>query len=136
MNIFDKIVHRREKASVVYETPDVLCILDAYPTTLGHILVLPKTKSTHLLETSITTLQVLVETSQMIGKKLMDMEDVTGINILTNCGKSAGQTVDTTHVHVIPRRDGDNVDITKHVSKPLEEKDSAIVLDHFNSFAG
>ncbi len=32
---------------------------------------------------------------------------VTGFNIGTNCGKSAGQSIMHAHIHLIPRRDGD-----------------------------
>jgi ATP adenylyltransferase len=34
---------------------------------------------------------------------------VTGFNIGTNSGASAGQTVLQAHIHLIPRRDGDCV---------------------------
>jgi diadenosine tetraphosphate (Ap4A) HIT family hydrolase len=34
---------------------------------------------------------------------------VTGFNIGTNSGVSAGQTVLQAHIHLIPRRDGDCV---------------------------
>jgi ATP adenylyltransferase len=32
---------------------------------------------------------------------------VTGFNMGTNCGESAGQTIWHAHIHLIPRRDGD-----------------------------
>ena len=32
---------------------------------------------------------------------------ITGFNIGTNCGESAGQTIFHAHLHLIPRREGD-----------------------------
>jgi diadenosine tetraphosphate (Ap4A) HIT family hydrolase len=40
---------------------------------------------------------------------LRDAPSVTGFNIGTNSGASAGQTVLQAHIHLIPRRDGDCV---------------------------
>ena len=34
-------------------------------------------------------------------------ETITGFNVGTNCGESAGQTKFHAHIHLIPRRDGD-----------------------------
>ena len=40
--------------------------------------------------------------------RIIEKDDsVTGFNIGTNIGKSAGQTIFHAHMHLIPRRDGD-----------------------------
>ena len=41
-------------------------------------------------------------------KRIMEKDDsVTGFNIGTNIGESAGQTIFHAHIHLIPRRNGD-----------------------------
>jgi ATP adenylyltransferase len=41
-------------------------------------------------------------------KKILSNDPtVTGFNIGTNSGESAGQTIFHAHIHLIPRRDGD-----------------------------
>jgi diadenosine tetraphosphate (Ap4A) HIT family hydrolase len=48
---------------------------------------------------------------RMIADQLREGDpSVTGFNIGTNCGASAGQTVFHAHIHLIPRRDGDSDD--------------------------
>jgi len=49
-----------------------------------------------------------VENLIMKLKDLITQKDpsVTGFNIGTNVGKSAGQTLFHAHIHLIPRRDG------------------------------
>ena len=43
-----------------------------------------------------------------VAKNIIDKDfQPTGYNIGMNCGKDAGQTVMHSHIHLIPRRDGD-----------------------------
>jgi diadenosine tetraphosphate (Ap4A) HIT family hydrolase len=47
---------------------------------------------------------------------------VSGFNIGMNCGKSAGQSVYHAHIHLIPRRDGDQENPQGGVRKIFPDK--------------
>ena len=81
---------------------------DAFPVTKLHTLVIPKR---HVADYFELTKEEQADIQTLIQKhheiiKLEDMS-VTGFNMGINIGVSAGQTVFHTHVHLIPRRDGD-----------------------------
>ncbi|NIO19566.1 MAG: HIT domain-containing protein, partial [Candidatus Aenigmarchaeota archaeon] len=49
-------------------------------------------------------------------------QSVTGFNIGSNGGASAGQTIFHAHIHLIPRRDGDTPDPRGGVRGVIPEK--------------
>lgn len=81
---------------------------DAFPVTALHTLVIPKR---HVADYFELTQEEQADIQTLIQKhhELIKLEDmsVTGFNMGINIGASAGQTVFHTHVHLIPRRDGD-----------------------------
>lgn len=48
--------------------------------------------------------------------------NIEGLNILQNNGKVAGQTVFHFHLHLIPRYEDDQVDITWKALKPTDDE--------------
>ena len=126
MCIFCKIIDHEIPSSVVYEDDDVLAILDVSQVTCGHTLVMPKKHVANILEADEETVQKCIVTAKRLAKQIVDNTGATGVNILTNCGESAGQSVDHLHFHIIPRYDeNDAIEITFHES---EEQDLAEVL--------
>ena len=82
---------------------------DGYPVTEGHLLIIPLR---HAPDWLAMTEQELRDSEALIRKlagriKTRDAT-VTGFNIGTNIGTSAGQTVFHSHIHLIPRREGDS----------------------------
>ncbi|MCR9219115.1 MAG: HIT domain-containing protein [Alphaproteobacteria bacterium] len=89
---------------------DELCvgILDGYPVTEGHVLVIPKRHVQDyfgLVQPELNSINRML--SQQRARLVDEDPSITGFNIGMNCGASAGQTVNHCHVHLIPRRDGD-----------------------------
>ena len=81
---------------------------DGYPVTEGHLLIVPLRHTADWLSMTaqeIRDSEVLIR--NLIEKFRQEESSVTGFNIGTNIGESAGQTVFHAHVHLIPRRDGD-----------------------------
>jgi len=96
------------KSEIIARHDSVCAINDKYPVTKDHILIIPVKHSEDFF--SLTTDERRdAEKLLLIMKKRISQKDssVTGFNIGTNCGKSAGQTVFHAHIHLIPRRDGD-----------------------------
>jgi diadenosine tetraphosphate (Ap4A) HIT family hydrolase len=84
---------------------------DGFPVTPGHLLIVPLR---HVPDCFSMTRQEVCDSLTLIRKLVekIKQEDpsVTGCNIGTNAGVSAGQTIAHAHIHLIPRRDGDTRD--------------------------
>ena len=102
-DIFCRIIDGEIPSSKVYEDDDVLAILDISQTTKGHTLVMPKKHYDDFLSTPPETLHKVLDVAQRIGQAEMAILGAQGVNILTNVGPVAGQSVIHFHVHVIPR---------------------------------
>jgi len=93
---------------VVEEHNSVFAILDKYPVSEGHHLVIPKR---HVADWFTMTAQERREGEELtrVLKNRLEMDDktITGFNVGMNTGESAGQTIFHAHIHLIPRRDGD-----------------------------
>jgi ATP adenylyltransferase len=100
---FDQIKDR-----IVSEYGLVVAIKDNYPVSNGHILIISKNHSTNYFEMTTQEKQDAdVLLSELRIRILKEDPSVTGFNVGMNCGESAGQTIFHTHIHLIPRRDGD-----------------------------
>lgn len=103
MCIFCKIVNKEIPSSCVYEDDKVMAFLDLSQVTLGHTLVVPKQHFESFLDCDEETLAHLMKVSKMLANTLVNKLDAKGMNILSNAGEIAGQTVHHFHVHLIPR---------------------------------
>lgn len=105
-NIFAKIIRREMPCVKVYEDANILAILDAFPQSEGHVLVMPKAPSRNLLETHAKDIGRLFGTTQRIATAVKAALKPDGIRIMQFNGPAAGQTVFHTHVHIVPCYDG------------------------------
>jgi ATP adenylyltransferase len=97
-----------EKKRVVEENNLAYVILDKYPVTEGHCLIIPKRHSQDYFQVSqpeVNAIHQLIHASQ---ERIRSSDSrILGFNIGLNCGEAAGQTIMHTHLHLIPRREGD-----------------------------
>lgn len=107
-DVFCKIIDGEIPSTKVYEDDDVLAILDISQTTKGHTLVMPKKHYANMLECPQDLLHKVMDVAQRIGQAEMMLFGASGINVLTNVGEVAGQSVPHFHVHVIPRYHGND----------------------------
>ena len=96
------------KDRILFENEFGYAILDGYPVTDYHSLVIPKR---HVEDYFGLTKDELLAADELI-KKLKDFilskdKSVSGFNIGMNAGEDAGQTVFHCHIHLIPRRKKD-----------------------------
>jgi len=101
--IFCKIVRGEIPCYKVYEDADVLAFLDLSQTTKGHTLVIPKEHFDNILYTPEDVMGKVMRAAQKIAQAEVTTLGAEGVNILTNAGTMAGQTVMHFHVHIIPR---------------------------------
>lgn len=111
--IFCKIACHEIGSKIVYEDDLCMALLDLSQTTDGHTLVIPKKHYANFLEVDSKTLSHLMKVSQELANKIVTKLDAKGVNILTNTGSVAGQTVMHFHIHIIPRyNEADDIAIT------------------------
>lgn len=104
--IFCKIAAGEIPSRKIYEDDDVLAFLDIAQVTIGHALVISKRHYDNFLTIPKTRMHKLMNVAQRIGQAQVRQLHATGVNILTNVYKPAGQSVFHVHVHVIPRYGG------------------------------
>jgi len=89
------------------ESKDSLAILDGFPLTDGHTLVIPKRHVLSVFELPQQQLNDLAAVVAKVRQVLKAKYQPDGFNVGVNDGLAAGQTIAHAHVHVIPRRKGD-----------------------------
>ena len=92
-----------KKIVKIYEDDDVFAIFDKYQDFLGHILVIPKNHYDNILLVPEKISRKLLDIALLIGRIEKKFFKASGMNIVTNIGKTANQTIMHCHVHVIPR---------------------------------
>lgn len=107
---------------VVYENAFVFAILDEYPVSKGHVLIIPKRHVKDYFELSIEEKQAIDESIAWLKERLDSMYHPDGYNIGINNGEAAGQTVMHAHVHLIPRYHGDMKDPRGGIRGVIPEK--------------
>jgi len=113
MTIFGKIIAGEIPCYKVYEDDDVLAFLDISQVTAGHTLVVPKKHVDDIFGYDETTAQKVLLKLPMIARAIKNSNPkISGINIQSNNGPSAGQTVIYSHWHLIPRYDDDGLTST------------------------
>ena len=113
-NIFAKILRGEMPAAMITEDDDAIAIMDAFPQTRGHCLVIPKAPSRNLLEADPKDLPAVIDLVQKIAQAVNAAFDPDGIIISQFNGAPAGQTVFHTHVHILPRYN--MADMAEHAS--------------------
>jgi histidine triad (HIT) family protein len=105
--IFCKIVAGELPARIVDEDERTVAFMDIAPATRGHALVIPRAHAGDLLSVEQDDLRAVALAAQRLAVRAKDRLGASGVNLLNSCGASAWQTVFHFHVHVIPRYDGD-----------------------------
>jgi ATP adenylyltransferase len=90
------------------EHGSVFAMKDNYPVTKGHHLIIPYRHTENYFSMTKIERDDSTELIRVLKNKLEQKDPtITGFNIGMNSGESAGQTVMHSHIHLIPRRDGD-----------------------------
>jgi ATP adenylyltransferase len=89
------IVHRGEHCFV---------ILNAYPYTNGHVMIVPLQHTAELRKLDMPAAAEMMELSQRMESLLRKLYQPEGINLGMNIGKAAGAGIaDHIHMHILPR---------------------------------
>lgn len=111
--IFCKIVSGEIPCYKIFENENVLAFLDVAKDAIGHTLVIPKKHTENILNCDSETLAEVFDVAQKISKHFVKNCGFDGVQVINNCGESAGQTVMHFHVHIVPRKHGDGLLVWK-----------------------
>jgi histidine triad (HIT) family protein len=107
--IFCAIVRGDAPSTRVYEDDRVIAILDIFPWTRGHTLVIPKHHSATIFDIGADDASAVINAARRLAPALRDAVGAEGMNLLQSNGSAAWQTVDHLHLHLIPRWSDDGL---------------------------
>ena len=120
--IFCKIGKGEIPSATIYENSDFRVFLDVAPANREHALIIPKDHADNIFQLDGETAGKLFSLATVVARAIKEETGCEGMNIVQNNGAVAGQTVNHFHLHLIPRNEGDGVNVTW---KPGETENNA-----------
>ncbi len=120
--VFCNIISGKWSCYKVYESETTLAFLDINPFSDGHTVVVPKLHVQDITEFDEELSKKFMVDLVKVAKHIKAKLKPSGINILQNNGKAAGQVVMHAHFHIIPRNENDDImKIVNKKAKPTDE---------------
>ena len=107
--IFCKIAKGEIDSKKVYEEDNFFGILDISPKADGHTLIVSKKHFKNILDVPSSLGGEMMDAVKKVGLDLINQGKGSGFNVCVNTGEAAGQTVSHFHLHIIPRKEGDEL---------------------------
>lgn len=107
--IFCQIISGKIPSKKIFEDPRCLAVLDINPATRGHLLLLPKEHYSIMPQVPAEELSHLFSISKLLSRLQLRALKVSGTNIFIANGPAAGQRAQHFMIHLIPRKEGDNL---------------------------
>ena len=112
--IFCRIVAGKSWCEEIYRDELTLAFMDIQPANEGHCLVIPKAHFATVFDMPPALFGAVASSVVTVAGAVDDLLQPGGLSVLQANGALAGQTVPHVHVHVLPRRLGDNLLINCH----------------------
>ncbi|MEM7657346.1 MAG: HIT domain-containing protein [Bacteroidota bacterium] len=109
--IFCEVVKGTVPSAKVLESEHAYAYLDINPNSRYHTLVIPKRHFVNIFDVEPADMQAVMELTQQVCHLYREKLGIEHIQIITNAGAEAQQTVFHWHVHIVPRKAEDNLDI-------------------------
>jgi len=107
--IFCAIVAGSMPCHKVLETDRVMSIMDIYPASEGHALVIPKRHCATVFDISDSDMQAVALAGKRIAAAIRAELAPDGMTIAQVNGAAAGQSVMHYHLHLLPRTEGERM---------------------------
>jgi histidine triad (HIT) family protein len=121
--VFCDIIQRTAPSYVIYEDDQFIAILDKYPISKGHTLVLPKKHFQRVQEIPQKEFCAMYARVHALNALITSRLGATASHISINDGAAANQLIPHVHVHIIPRSENDSAGFTARKLIPAEEMD-------------
>ena len=105
-NIFAKILKGELPCHKVFEDDTALVMMDIFPQSKGHTLIVPKAASRNLLDADPAALSAVMPLVQRVTRAVKAATNADGVRLAQFNEAPAGQTVFHLHFHVIPVYEG------------------------------
>ena len=109
--IFCKIASGVAPSFKIYEDDHSLAFMDINPFNEGHSLAIPKAHFINLLDVSAEAMAATMNAAQCAARAIEKTMSPDGINLIQANGPGAAQSVMHFHIHVLPRKFGDEAPI-------------------------
>ena len=107
--IFCRIVAGTAACQEIYRDEATLAFMDINPANDGHCLVIPKEHFENVFDMRPSDFGAVASTAAKVARAVNDVLRPGGINLTPANGEAAGQSMLHVHIHVLPRRAGDNL---------------------------
>ena len=104
-NLFAKMIAGAIPATKVFEDDTILVIMDIFPQSRGHTLVIPKACSRNLLDADPAAVAKVATYLPRLARAVKDATGADGIQLVQYNEAPAGQSVFHLHFHLIPAYD-------------------------------
>eukprot|EP01070_Trichotokara_eunicae_P005473 Trichotokara_eunicae@DN4519_c0_g1_i1.p1 len=108
-NIFTKMVNGEAPSHKIFETEHSIAVLDAFPVTNGHSLLIPKVQAETLLDMTDDEAAAALRDLPRLCRIVKKATGASGVNVAQNNYPAAGQVVPHVHFHVVPRTNADHL---------------------------
>lgn len=123
-----QIAENKLKAKKIYEDKQIVAVLTEKPASLGHIIIFPKKHYPIIENMPDYEVAHLFQIANKISTIAFETLNMQGTNVIVNNGVAAGQEKAHLCVHIIPRREGDNLNFDWQPKQLDEEQMSTIEL--------
>jgi histidine triad (HIT) family protein len=107
--IFCRIVEGKSPCETIFEDETTLAFMDINPANDGHCLVIPKAHFANLFETPPEIFARVASAAAKVARAVAAELKPGGLNLVQANGAAARQSVFHLHIHVLPRRAGDDL---------------------------
>jgi histidine triad (HIT) family protein len=133
-NIFAKILRGEFSSHKVFEDDDVLAVMDVFPQSRGHTLVIPKAPSRNLLDADPAVLSAVMPKVQKVARAVMKATQADGLRLAQFNEAAAGQTVFHLHFHIIPVYEG--IPLGQHGGGKADDGELAVLATEIAAAIG
>jgi histidine triad (HIT) family protein len=133
--LFCGIVAGDVPAQIVDSDEHTVAFMDINPATRGHALVVPREHSEDLMDVSDEDLARTMAAARRLARRMDEVLEPDGYNILNSCRPAAWQTIFHYHLHVIPRYDDDPLKLP-WIPGPGDEGEIKAIADRIRGDGG
>ena len=123
--IFCEILNGNIPCNKIFENDNFIAILDAFPANEGHTLIIPKKHFENIFEIDGEILKEGYFIAQKIANSIKKSFGIEN-------GALAGQTANHFHIHIVPRKENDNV-IIKSTPVSIDNEKIKNIIDSIKS---
>jgi histidine triad (HIT) family protein len=120
--VFCKIVAKQIPATVVHEDEHTLAFMDIGQVNPGHVLVAVKQHAENIFALDEARAGAAFRAAARVARAIREAFAPQGLSVYQANGSAAGQTVLHFHIHLVPRHEGDGMQLTWPVKNPPREK--------------